>query len=182
MNELSADRQKRWQQVVEQLERDYYALPEAEKTWLAELIGQIEKLQYGLDHLFHKAEGEQICARCKGACCAKGHNHAGLANLLSYVQQNMVPPDADFSKTCPWLGPCGCVHQARHRPYNCITFLCDKLEERLDNADVEEFYRLDQELRKLYLRVADFYSGGGMSGLLLQAARLNGVSLLSKKP
>ena len=181
MEETSAKRLLRWQQIVGQLTQDYNSLSLAEKEQLTELLSKIERLQIRLDRLFRKADGEQICADCEGACCAKGHNHAGLVNLLSYLEQGVTPPAADFTRTCPWLGPDGCHHQAKSRPYNCITFLCDKLEVRLEKTDIDEFYRLESDLRKLYFKFSDLYAGGGMSGLLLQAERLNGMSLLSKK-
>lgn len=176
---LPEERQKRWQQIVGQLEQEYRSLPQAEKRRIADLLTQIDRLQRSLNQLFDKAGGEYLCADCEGACCEKGHNHVGLPNLLAYLQQNEIPSPADFTLTCPWLGPQGCVHQVGHRPYNCITFLCDKIEGHLDESDIEEFYRLDRQLRKLYLTFADRYVGGGMSGLLLQAARLNGRPLLS---
>ena len=178
MSDLSAERQRRWQQIVEQLDRDYRSLPQTEKEHIAELLTEIKCAQQPLDHLFKKADGELVCAACEGACCAKGHNHAGLANVLAYLQQDTLPPQPDFSVTCPWLGPRGCAHDADRRPYNCISFLCDKLEERLDKAEVEEFYRLDRELRKWYQVFSDRYLGGGMTGLLLQSERQNGRSLL----
>lgn len=179
MTTISDDRQTRWQQIVTQVQQEYRDLSPSEKGRIADQLTEIDRLQCALDHLFIKAGGEQICAACEGACCAKGHNHAVLPNILAYLQQNEVPPSADFSKTCPWLGPQGCVHPVGHRPYNCITFLCDKLEQHLNESEVEEFYRLDRELRKLYQAFADRYLSGGMSGLLLQTARLNGHPLLS---
>lgn len=179
MNELSSERQLRWQQIVEQLEQEFQSLPSLEKKRIAELLKQMKLLQKSLDHLFRKAEGEQVCTACEGACCAKGHNHVVLPNLLAYLQEEKVFPEPDFTGTCPWLGPLGCAHEVGHRPYNCITFLCDKLEEHLESTDVEEFYRLDQELRQLYKGFAERYAGGGMSGLLLQTARLNGRPLLA---
>jgi hypothetical protein len=179
MTDLSDDRQQRWQQIVAQTQQEYRTLSSSEKRWIGDLLTKIDRLQCALDHLFIKAGGEQVCATCEGACCAKGHNHVGLPNLLAYLQQDELPPPADFAKTCPWLGPQGCVHPVGHRPYNCITFLCDKLEQHLNQSEVVEFYRLDRELRKLYQTFANHYLSGGMSGLLLQTARLNGHPLLS---
>lgn len=182
MSVLAEERQNRWQQILVQLEREYRALSSTEQEWIADRLMQIDRLQMALDQLFSKAGGEMACATCEGACCAKGHYHATLPNVLSYLQWNNFPPQADFDKTCPWLGVQGCVHDPGKRPYNCITFLCDKLEEPLATAEVEEFYRLDRELRKHYLAFVERYEGAGMTGLLLQAARLDGRPFLSLKP
>lgn len=179
MSELSKERQRRWQAIVERIRQEYHALPQSEKEWIATRLQELERVQSGLDSLFGKADGALACSACQGACCAKGHNHMVLPNLLAYLQQDTLPPTADFSLTCPWLGPQGCVHEVGHRPYNCITFLCDKLEERLESAEGEEFYRLDRELRQLYRSFTERYVGGGMVGLLLQVERLGDRPFLS---
>jgi len=178
MDDLSHARQQRWQRLVMQLQQEYLALPQAEKGWISLRLQELERLQQALDSLFRKAGGETACAGCEGACCAKGHNHMLLPNLLAYLQQGQLPPTADFSQTCPWLGAKGCLHGVVLRPYNCVTFLCATLEERLSSEDVEEFYRLDRELRLCYLSFTEHYAGGGMSGLLIQAERLAGRPFL----
>lgn len=182
MSETELSRENRWQRIILQLEREYRVLPETEKDWIAQQLRQIDRLQRALDELFRRADGEAICALCKGACCAKGHNHAGLVPVLACLQEGKAIPAVDFTVTCPWLGADGCSLAAGCRPYSCISFLCGKLEERLSDADVDRFYRLERELRTCYLAFAERYAGGGMSGLLLQDERLKGGPFLSLKP
>lgn len=153
-------------------------LSQFERSWIAARLEQVERLQNRLDTLFQKAEGSATCAVCAGACCARGHNHAGLVNVLMFLQRGMAPPPVNFDNTCPWLSEKGCILNPGSRPYSCITFLCDKLEDHLGRAEVAEFYRLDRELRGLYHQFAERYAGGGMVGLLLQAERLAGDPLL----
>ncbi|MDT8419200.1 MAG: hypothetical protein RQ754_02110 [Desulfuromonadales bacterium] len=179
MKDLSQAREQRWPQIVMQMQQEYQALPRAEKIWISRRLQELERLQVALDALFRKAGGEGACADCEGACCARGHNHLVLPNLLAYLQQGQLPPVADFSQTCPWLGAQGCVHGVSRRPYNCVTFLCAKLEERLPCDEVEEFYRLDRELRLCYRAFTEHFAGGGMSGLLIQAERLSGSPFLA---
>ncbi len=181
MNELSTDRQRRWQRLVAQVEREYRALGAAERDWIAARLQQIADLQSQLQQLFRYGGGEQACGLCSGDCCAKGHNHMTLVNLLGYLQQGQLPPQTDFAATCPYLGPRGCRLSVERRPYNCISFICDKIENRLAAAEVERYYQLEQRLRRLYQEFAERYAGGALTGLLLQEQRLGGRGFLRRK-
>jgi hypothetical protein len=86
----------------------------------------------------------------------------------------------DFSASCPLLGSTGCALPAERRPYNCISFLCDRIEGQLQAHEVETFYALERELRDLYLLFAERYAGGSMAGLLLAARRLRGAPFLQR--
>jgi len=179
---MHEQRSQRWQQIVGQLADEYARLPETEKSWIASRLQRIAALQLRLNQLFEIGCGLQSCADCLGECCAKGHNHMTLANLLSYLQRQELPPPADFSRTCPFLGERGCVLIAERRPYNCISFVCDIIEKSLTSAEVAAFYSLEQQLRVLYQMFAERYVGGGLTGLLLQSERLNGRPFLELKP
>ncbi|SHI94071.1 hypothetical protein SAMN02745165_01192 [Malonomonas rubra DSM 5091] len=178
---MHRQRHERWKKLVEQIAQEYRALPASEKTWIAEQLQQVETLQQQLNQLFEQGNGLTSCADCLGDCCAKGHNHMTLANLLSYLQRNDLPPQPDFSRTCPFLGERGCLLPVTRRPYNCISFVCDIIEHSLTSSQVEEFYRCEQQLRVVYRQFAERYSGGGMTGLLLQSERLGNGPFLQRK-
>lgn len=175
---MHEERSQRWQQIINQVAAEYRNLPESEKNWIVPQLQKIAELQQRLNQLFEQGSGLQSCAGCLGECCAKGHNHMTLANLLGYLQHDALPPVADFSHTCPFLGEQGCLLSIERRPYNCISFVCDIIESSLTLAGVDEFYVLEQQLRSVYLQFAERYRGGGMTGLLLQAERLQGYSFL----
>jgi len=179
---MHEQRNQRWQQIVAQIAREYRTLPKTEKDWIAHQLEKISGLQRSLNRLFEKGSGLNACADCLGECCAKGHNHMTLANLLGYLQREKLPPTADFSSTCPFLGDRGCLLGIETRPYNCISFVCDIIENSLTSAEVDEFYDLEQQLRSLYQQFSERYLGGGLTGLLLQAERLNGRPFLDRKP
>ena len=181
MTQISFQRQQSWSRISAQVKREYRSLPHTERDWIGDALQRLKCDQDALDRLFRAASGAQICAACEGACCAKGHNHLGLPNLLAYLEQGDEPPVPDFSQTCPYLGPRGCLLGSRRRPYACISFLCGRLEERLEAEQVAEFCRLYRQLRANYQAFAERYSGGGMSGLLLQYARLAGQPLLARR-
>ena len=184
MNEgdIFADRQQRWEWIVAQVVEEYQNLPAVEQQWIAEKLQRIATLQGRLNGMFEQGDGLQACAACHGECCAKGHNHMTLANLLAFVSQGELPPTADFSRTCPFLGSLGCLISAERRPYNCISFVCDTIENYLTSEQIEEFYSLEGQLRSTYLDFAERYAGGGLTGLLLQSQRLGEGPFMKLRP
>lgn len=179
---MHVERDRLWRTIVKQVAAEYRLLPANEKDWIAQRLKEIARLQRELERLFAHADGAQACAHCSGECCAKGHNHMTLANLLAFLQQGKLPPAADFSRTCPFLAEEGCLLDVEVRPYNCISFVCDIIESSLTSEEIEQFYRQEKQLRALYLEFAEHYAGGGLTGLLLQSQRLGSKNLLSLNP
>ncbi|TYO98504.1 hypothetical protein EDC39_106104 [Geothermobacter ehrlichii] len=173
-----------WHVILSRLVDDLAALPDTERTWLWQRVGRIEMLQRQLHALFLLAEGEGICRDCRGACCARGLHHLTLPNLLSYLLRSETPPQPDFTATCPLLGVDGCLWPPQRRPFNCVTFLCEAVEERLDEAQRRRFYALERELRACYQEVADRYAGAGLRGIWIAVQRhgLDGLLKAGKEP
>lgn len=178
---MNNQRSQLWKSVVSRLMSEYKTLSSSEHEWINRRLDRIDAVQRELDQLFCAAEGEGICHQCQGGCCAKGHNHMTLANLLSFARHDVLPPDADFERTCPFLGSYGCELSVTSRPYNCITFICDSIEQALDEERKQRFYDLDRVLRSLYLEFSQRYQGGAMTGLLIQEDRYPGQPLLDLK-
>ncbi|WP_020676989.1 hypothetical protein [Geopsychrobacter electrodiphilus] len=176
----SLKRTQLWQQLVSQIQAEYIQLPEAEKGWIHSTCLNISALQLELDQLFQRGDGPQQCSDCRGDCCELGHNHLTLANLLLLLSQEIPVPTLDYKKTCPLLGDQGCLLTPQQRPYACISFLCDRLEPQLSPDQISHFYALEAELRRLYYAFSRRYAGGGMSGLLLVAGRLQGQPFLRR--
>ena len=177
---LQNERRKNWQQLVAKVRDEFAQLDASERDWIATTCSQIGRLQNQLDQLFRQADGLAQCRDCRGDCCALGHNHLTLANLLLWFSQNIDLPDLDFTSTCPLLSPEGCILPAEQRPYSCISFLCDRLEGQLQPQAVESFYALERELRCLYHSFAERYAGGRLTGLLLTAQRLQEKPFLQR--
>ena len=171
---MEADRSRRWNALITRIAEEYRVLPASERQWIDPRLERIARLQQQLQDFFRHADGDRHCRICQGDCCAKGHNHMTLPNLLGYLSRGELPPPADFSGTCPFLGLRGCLLDVERRPYNCVTFICDTIENALSPQDIERFYSLDQQLRTIYLDFAARYRGAAMTGLLLQEQRLAG--------
>ncbi len=177
---LQSERRQNWQQLVTQVRDEFGQLDVSEKKWIEATCSQISRLQKQLDQLFRQADGLTQCRDCRGECCALGHNHLTLANLLLWLSQDIELPVLDFTSTCPLLSSNGCIVPAEQRPYRCISFLCDRLERQLQPKDVESFYAFERELRNLYRSFAERYAGGRLTGLLLTARRLQKKSFLQR--
>ena len=169
-----------WFALLSKIRADLAALDEADKRWLHDRIAVIEGLQRALDDLFKDAGGTTACADCDGACCGCGRHHITLTNLLGYLIAGEEPPAPDFTKSCPYLGEHGCCLPVVRRPYNCITFFCEQLEENLDTEKRRMLRELDQRLREEYQAIADRYRAASLRGIWIALDRIGeGQILLS---
>ncbi len=172
--------QQLWQRTIKRIEQEVAALNDLERDWLSPHLAEIGRLQRQLHELFEAGDGGRLCAECLGACCERGRNHLTLANVLSHLLSGQQVPEPDFSRTCPFLGPAGCLLEVEGRPFNCVTFICDAIEDRLAPAMREDFYRLEKELRSHYLALDKRFAGSSLRGLLIRAERLGEKAFMGR--
>jgi hypothetical protein len=168
-----------WQQTLAGVRLELARLPAAERAWIGLQVARIADLQERLHALFTAAEGESLCRDCDGACCGCGRNHLTLGNLAAILLAGDEPPTPDFTGSCPWLGPRGCRLEPARRPFNCVTFICETIEDRIEKAELDAFYALEKALRCIYRDLAGRYAGAGLQGLLLRAEGLDGRGFFS---
>jgi hypothetical protein len=168
-----------WHALLSALHSELSALDDGARLWLVRQVAEIGRLQAELDALFRSAGGPATCAACVDRCCGCGRHHLTLTNLLAYLLAGEAPPEPDFSCTCPFLAVKGCLLPVTRRPYNCITFFCETLDQRLDHGEREQLRRLDRQLRRTYQRVAERYPVASLRGLWIALERTRGGHLLS---
>jgi hypothetical protein len=168
-----------WADTLARTRRELAELPVAEHLWLAAQVVRIAALQRDLDRLFRAGDGPAVCAACRGGCCSRAKHHATLTNLLGYLLHHEEPPPPDFSRPCPFLGPAGCGLPVERRPFNCIIFFCEALDERLTDQQRAELTRIEHDLRAGYDAIAARCPGASLRGLLIAAARLGDRPLLA---
>lgn len=168
---VSPSSTQRWSRIVDSLRHEVAGLADDEKAWISARLSAIALLQDELHDLVRASGGEALCACCPEHCCGQGKNHPGLANLLFYLFEGEELP-ADFTAPCPQLGPAGCLFPPARRPFNCITFNCERIEERLTVAQRQRLVTLETALRALYESFARRYAGAGLQGLLIRAETL----------
>jgi hypothetical protein len=170
---------QRWSRIVDSLRHEVAALADDERAWIAARLAAIALLQEELHACVQSSGGEALCAACPEHCCGEGKNHPGLANLLFYLLAGEELP-ADFTAPCPQLGPAGCLFPPARRPFNCITFNCEQVEEGLTAAQRQRLLTLETALRALYESFARRYAGAGPQGLLIRAETLGQRPFLAR--
>lgn len=162
---------------VAELER----LPPQDRDWLKQRLLAISHCQLELDRLFREANGPELCASCRERCCDCGRHHFTLTNLLGFLLRGVTPPRPDYSLSCPFAGKNGCHLDAADRPFNCVSFLCDAIDAKLDQASRRYFYQIEKQLRSEYESVAGRYPAASLRGLLISLERAGDVPLLQSR-
>jgi hypothetical protein len=113
-----------------------------------------------------------ICASCGGECCRTGKYHFTVADLLVYLVDDRALFTPRFDQdACPYLGDRGCLMAPGYRPFNCITFTCERLERLVGPQEKDRCVRLEQELRDHYRRIEELFDPCFRGGLLMSWER-----------
>jgi hypothetical protein len=117
------------------------------------------------------AEPGVHCAACGGACCVAGKYHFSKVDLLVYLAMDEPLFEPCFDNgLCPYLSAEACLMAPGFRPFNCITFNCELIEDRLPATEVDRFYRLERELREGYRQLRALFPEKTLDGALLKGA------------
>jgi hypothetical protein len=125
-----------------------------------------------MSDVFDDLNGLDICRLCLGECCRTGSYHFTAVDLLGYLTtgRDLFSPGFDKS-TCPYLGDNGCIMEPAYRPYNCVTFVCDKIDAGMDSALRSRFAELSSELVELYRKLEALFANRFVYGILNNGAR-----------
>jgi hypothetical protein len=168
-----------WDDLSRRASTEFAALPQAERDWIGGQLARAEGLLEEVHALFLGVDGNALCAACHERCCGHGKYHLTLVNLLFYLARGEAFPPPDFASTCPMLAVDGCRLPAGRRPFNCVTFICDAVEDRLAEGGRERFYCLEGELRQVFASFDRRYAGSSLRGLLNRAERLGNTAIFS---
>ena len=161
-----------WRLGCAAVAQEYVALPQPVRVRVNTLARRVRETKEELARIVSQVGGSAICASCRGECCATGKNHVTVVDLLVHFSEGRAVPEPDFGrKSCPFLGERGCVMAPSYRPFNCIIFNCDRIEEGLEAPARAELYRVERELREL-CREFDLFLGNRFgAGLLIVSER-----------
>ncbi len=168
-----------WTQTLTRTQQELARLPAQQRAWLSEQIARIGRLQEELDRIFLAVDGATVCRDCLGGCCSRAKHHPTLSNVLAFLLAGEEPPRPDFSLPCPLLGATGCRLPVARRPFNCVIFLCDAIDQALNAEQRQAYARIETELRQTYLAVAERCPGASLRGVLIAAERVGHRSLLT---
>jgi hypothetical protein len=102
-----------------------------------------------------------------GECCRSGRYHFTAVDLLGFIfdSKEIFVPSFD-NGMCPFLEETGCMMQPSHRPYNCVTFICDRLDSMIGIDARLRFSLLSDELLEHYRKIEELFSNRFMYGIL----------------
>jgi hypothetical protein len=144
------DREK-WDRGVAEIQGTYAALSPQLKTRVNKCLTAIRSCKKTLHLIGEGAGAGKICERCGGECCIRGKNHLTAVDLLVYFNEGKTIFTPAFEqRICPYLGENGCHMGPEYRPYNCVTFICERVEDLLAPLEKERYYVIESELRGLY--------------------------------
>ena len=161
-----------WNLAVAAVAAEFALLPPSRKALLAELTESVKTCKKGLHAVAEGVSAGNICAACGGECCMTGKYHVTVVDLLVYLAggAELFSPHFD-QEHCPYLGEQGCLMAPAYRPFNCVTFNCERVESRLEPAEQERLVLLEQRIRALYGRFEALFENRFMGGLLMNCER-----------
>jgi hypothetical protein len=160
-----------WNNAVALVRREYEALSDNEKAEVGSVAGLIRIKKGEIFSLTENRGSSEICANCRGACCAKGKYHFTVVDLLVFLAGDveLFTPSFD-GDLCPYMGNGRCLMTPSFRPLTCITFHCESLEDLLSTAELERVSSLESGLRNQYAHLEAFFGTRFTQGLLLNYA------------
>jgi len=172
--------QQLWSAAVERVRNDYQALPPALRMKLADLAADVMALKAS-HHSAAATTADEICAECKGLCCRFGKHHFTAVDLLVYLsaEKELFSPSFD-NPVCPYHNGSGCLMEPSLRPFNCIIFICERLEAALGEQTSSDLIGIESLLRQIYGEFDKLLGNRFANGLLItfQRALDSGVPLL----
>lgn len=160
------DREK-WDFGVVAVQREFESFPLALKSRVDRCASAIKSLKKDLHQIAREVGGDDICAKCNGECCKSGKSHVRGVDLVVYLVDARELFTPRFERDiCPYLGESGCLMGAEYRPYNCITFICERVEDLLAPSEKERITSMEQELRTLYRELDRFFDDSFRHSLL----------------
>lgn len=161
--------EKQWQDGVRSVKSAFALLLEPELERLRALCRLMMEQKSALQALTARADAASHCAGCGGACCVAGKYHFTAVDLLVYLVagEPLFVPLFD-NGLCPYLAGTACLMPPAYRPFNCITFNCDTIEDLLAPEEVSSFYGLERELRRNYAEIRSIFPAKTVDGALLK--------------
>lgn len=163
------DFERQWREGVARVSAAYSLLEPEAKEDLSLLVVRLMERKAIMQALVEQVDAGSHCAACKGECCVAGKYHFTGVDLLAYlVTGTQLFAPLFGNGLCCYLAGDRCLMPAAYRPFNCITFNCERIESLLPEPEVERFYRLERELRESYREIRGLFPGSPVGSPLLQ--------------
>ena len=173
---------EKWDQGVAAVRKEYAVLSPSLKVRLNKYAAEVKSCKQALDLIGEGVRAEGLCAQCRGECCKGGKNHLTTIDLLVYLGEGKkIFTPAFEGGICPYMGEKGCLMEPEYRPFNCITFICERIEGELGPLELKRFNSVERQLRELYDDFEKLFDNSFRYGLLRDYERsqaCNGAPIL----
>ena len=157
-----------WHIAVAAVTEEFARLSPSRRAFVGEGAEAVKSAKQALHAIVEEVTAEGICASCGGECCRTGKFHFTVVDLLVYLADSRELFTPRFGQeACPYLGVLGCLMAPAYRPYNCITFNCERLELLLAPDEKECLAGHEERLRSHYQRFEEFFGARFLGGLLM---------------
>ena len=146
--------QETWDLAVAAVTEEFDRIPSSRLALIAAGITAVRVCKQALHAVVEEAGASGVCTSCRGECCRTGKYHFRVLDLLAYLVDGRELFTPRFGREgCPFLGEQGCLMAPSLRPFNCITFNCDRVEALIDPRERNRLVSLEHELRDCCRRV-----------------------------
>lgn len=136
------------------MKREWGNLPADVRDQIASLISEMMICKDSIHRIMFEAGSETLCADCGGICCSRGKYHVSPVDLLAFIVTGREIFSPDFTNgACPYLSDDHCLMPPPYRPFTCITFACEALEERMPPLVRARLRFLVDNLASLYASI-----------------------------
>jgi hypothetical protein len=158
--------------AVAAVTEEFSRLAPFRRALVGEAAEAVKACKQALHTIVEGVAAAGICASCGGECCRTGKFHFTVVDLLVYLVDGRELFTPRFGQeACPYLGAPGCLMAPVYRPFNCITFNCERVECLLEPREKERFTRHEEKLRSHYKSFEELFGARFMGGLLMNGER-----------
>ena len=99
---------------------------------LTKLLTRYRKAKETLAAVVAEVDAACVCRECGGQCCLNGKYRINVLDALARIAAK-IPTSADFFQkpSCPYGSDGGCAMEPGLRPADCISFICDAIDQKL---------------------------------------------------
>lgn len=160
--------QQQWDNAIAQLDRLLKTVGEPELNRLRELATEYRQHKERLGVIGDLVTAASDCAACQGLCCHNGKYRMNLFDAMVFRLDGETLPKPDFTQKplCPYGSNTGCHMPPGLRPADCMVFICDTIDAKLDSNFRTELIALERAIRDC-VRKAGELAGASLSSPLL---------------
>jgi hypothetical protein len=161
-----------WQTAVATAQDEFGRLTAEQLVAVGSLVNRVMACKGELTALFDSLNGSAVCSLCRGECCRAGRYHFTVVDLVVYLTTSSELFLPRFNNcACPFLGDRGCLMPPLYRPYNCLTFVCDRIDDGMDQDQRACFSAVSERLLACYREMEALFHNRFTGGLLNNGER-----------